>query len=89
MREFCLYVRFKASLLGVDCRAIFTADETNVSFSMEGKYTYVPGGSRTVAIKEAESASGCTVMLGYMLPGSWRYKVASICHICRILESYR
>jgi hypothetical protein len=32
MREFCLYVKFKASLLGIDCRALFNADETNVNF---------------------------------------------------------
>jgi hypothetical protein len=69
MQEFCLYVKFKASLLGVEFCAIFNADETNVIFSMVGKYTYARRGSRTVEIKGAESASRCTVMLGSNLAG--------------------
>jgi transposase-like protein len=69
MNEFRSYVRMKASLLGVDCRAVFNADETNIYFSMEGKYTYAKRGSRTVAIKGATSSDRCTVMLGANLAG--------------------
>jgi hypothetical protein len=47
----------KAKLLGVDCQAIFNADETNIYYSMEGKYTYAKRGSRTVAIKGVNSSN--------------------------------
>jgi hypothetical protein len=69
MNDFSSYVRLKASILGVDCRAVFNNDETNVFYSMEGKYTYTKRGSRTVGIKGAAAAGGCTVMFGTNLAG--------------------
>jgi hypothetical protein len=57
----------KAKLLGVDCQATFNADETNIYYSMEGKYTYAKRGSRIVAIKGVNSSIRCLVMLGASL----------------------
>jgi hypothetical protein len=54
----------KASLLEDYCRAVFNADETNIYFSMEGRYIYAKRGSRTVAIRGATSSDRCTLMLG-------------------------
>jgi transposase-like protein len=59
MNDFRSYVNMKAKLLGVDCRAVFNADETNVFYSMEGSYTYARRGSRTVAIKGVTSSDRC------------------------------
>jgi transposase-like protein len=69
MNDFRLYVRLKASILGVNCRVVSNADETNVFYSMEGKYTYAKRGSRTVGIKGAAAVGRCTVMFGTNLAG--------------------
>jgi hypothetical protein len=58
MREICLHFKLKSTLLGVDCHALFNADETIVIFSMVGKYTYTWRGSRTVATKGAHLMRG-------------------------------
>jgi hypothetical protein len=49
----------KASLLWVGCRAVFNADEANIYFSMEGKYSYAESGLRIVATKGVPSSDWC------------------------------
>lgn len=51
------------TMSGVKPENVFNADQTNVSYSMPSLYTYAARGSRTVAIKGAESTSRCSVML--------------------------
>jgi transposase-like protein len=69
MEDFHSYIRMKIKLLGVDCCAVYNADETNVYFSPQHTCTYAPRGSRTVAIKGSDSSSRCTVMLGASMAG--------------------
>ncbi len=63
------YIRMKIKLLGVDCSAVYNADETNVYFSPQPTCTYAPRGSRTVSIKGANSSSRCSVMQGASMSG--------------------
>jgi DDE superfamily endonuclease len=65
-------------MLGVDCCAVFNADETNVFYSMEGKYTYAKRGSRTVGIKGAAAVGHCSVMLGANLAGDIKLQLMAI-----------
>jgi hypothetical protein len=67
--DFQAYVNWKIAFLGLDPRAIFNADQTNVYFSMETSFTLAAKGSKTVAIKGADSTARLTVMLCASMDG--------------------
>jgi transposase-like protein len=68
--DFLDYVKHKIQLLGINDEDVYNCDQTNCYYSMESSYTWGPKGSKTVAIKGADTASRCTIMLGANLTGT-------------------
>jgi hypothetical protein len=67
--DFAAYVKEKIRILNIDISNVYNADETNIPFSQERRYTYTGKGARTVNIKGTEGSNRCSVMLGANMTG--------------------
>ena len=68
--DFKSMVEEKIAMYNIPLQNIYNADQTNVYYSMEGRYTLERRGTKTITVRGAATSSRSTVMLGCGLDGT-------------------
>ena len=69
IEDFVLYIQMRMRMLDVPPSNVWNADETNVFFAPDSKWTIANKGSRTVSCRKLKSSSRASVMLGASMEG--------------------
>ena len=67
--DFIQYVQMRMKMLNIPPENVWNADETNVFFAPDTKWTIAERGSRTVSCKKPKSSSRASIMLGASMTG--------------------
>ena len=67
--DFVQYVQMRMKMLGVSACNVWNADETNIFFAPDTKWTIAERGSRSVSCRKPKSSARASVMLGASMEG--------------------